>query len=169
MPAEDAAWRLDALRELGLLYCEEPLPVEWIRARSALRAGNHLPIIADDSAFTARDLHRELELDTFDLLNIKTPRTGYTESLAMAARAAAAGKGIMVGSQAGSTIGTARAALFAARPEIAHPSELSFFLKLKEDICAATLCIVDGELALADVAALHIDPARLREMSVRGT
>ena len=169
MPAEDAAWRLDALRELGLLYCEEPLPVEWIRARSALRAGNHLPIIADDSAFTARDLHRELELDTFDLLNIKTPRTGYTESLAMAARAAAAGKGIMVGSQAGSTIGTARAALFAARPEIAHPSELSFFLKLKEDICAQTLALADGYLRLADVAAARIDTPRLREMSVRGT
>lgn len=166
MPAEEAAWRLDALRDLGLLYCEEPLPVEWIRERAALRSGEHLPIIADDSAFTARDLHRELELDTFDILNIKTPRTGYTESLAMAGRAATAGKGIMVGSQAGSAIGTARAALFAARPEIAHPSELSFFLKLKEDICTAALRIVDGELALADVAALHIDPARLREMRV---
>ncbi len=167
MPAEDAAWRLAALRELGLLYCEEPLPVEWIGARSALRAGNHLPIIADDSAFTARDLHRELELDTFDILNIKTARTGYTESLAMAERARQAGKGIMVGSQAGSTIGTARAALFAARPEITHPSELSFFLKLKEDICTRSLALADGDLRLADVAAVRIDPARLREMSVR--
>ena len=166
MAAEDAAWRLAALRDLGLLYCEEPLPVEWMRARAALRAGEHLPIIADDSAFTARDLHREIELDTFDILNIKTPRTGYTESLTMMQRAAVAGKGIMVGSQAGSAIGTARAAIFAARPEIAHPSELSFFLKLKEDLCTASPRIIDGELSLADVAALHIDPARLREMRV---
>jgi len=166
MPAEDAAWRLAALRDLGLLYCEEPLPIEWVRARAALRAGGHLPMIADDSAFTARDLHREIELDTFDILNIKTPRTGYTESLAMLQHARAAGKGIMVGSQAGSAIGTARAALFAARPEIAHPSELSFFLKLKEDLCTAPLQILDGELHLADVAALHIDPARLSEMRV---
>ncbi len=61
MLAEDAAPRLAALRELGLAYCEEPLPVEQVRARAALRARGELPIIADDSAFTERDLHRELE------------------------------------------------------------------------------------------------------------
>lgn len=166
MLAENAADRLAALRELGLRYCEEPLPVEQIRARAGLRARNALPIIADDSAFTLRDLHRELEMDTFDILNIKTPRTGYTESLAMTALARAAGKGIMVGSQAGSTIGTARAAIFAARPEIAHPSELSFFLKLREEITDRPLMLVDGWLDVRDALAVRIDPERLREMSL---
>lgn len=168
MLTENAADRLATLRELGLRYCEEPLPVEQIRARARLRAHGILPIIADDSAFTLRDLHRELELDTFDILNIKTPRTGYTESLAMLALAGAAGKGGMVGSQAGSTIGTARAAIFAARPEIEHPSELSFFLKLREEITDRPLQLVDGWLEVCDALAVRIDPARLREMTVRG-
>jgi L-alanine-DL-glutamate epimerase-like enolase superfamily enzyme len=150
-----------------LHYCEEPLAVEQIRARAALRARSVLPIIADDSVFTLRDLHRELEMDTFDILNIKTPRTGYTESLAMAMRASAAGKGIMVGSQAGSTIGTARAAIFAARPEIAHPSELSFFLKLREEITERRLTVVDGWLNIQDALAMRIDPAQLRAMAVQ--
>lgn len=165
MLVENAADRLATLRELGLLYCEEPLPVEQIRDRAALRSRGALPLIADDSAFTLRDLRRELEMDTFDILNIKTPRTGYTESLAMAALAHTAGKGIMVGSQAGSTIGTARAAIFAARPEVAHPSELSFFLKLREEITDRPLTLVDGWLEVRDALAVRIDPAQLQAMA----
>ena len=97
MLAENGAPRLAALRDLGLLYCEEPLPVEQVRARAALRARGELPIIADDSAFTVRDLHRELELDTFDILNIKTPRTGYTGSRAMWRLTTALGIGYILG------------------------------------------------------------------------
>ena len=162
----EAARKLDYLRGLGLAYCEEPLPVELIRERALLRAGAHLPLIADDSAFTERDLVREIEMDTFDILNIKTPRTGYTESLRMLARAQAAGKGIMIGSQAGSTIGVARAAIFAALPGIDHPSELSFFLKLKQDIVARPLKLNDGFLALDDALAVRIDPDLLRAATV---
>jgi L-alanine-DL-glutamate epimerase-like enolase superfamily enzyme len=161
-----AARQLDCLAERGLLYCEEPLPVELIRARAALRAGHHLPLIADDSAFTARELLRELDLDTFDILNIKTPRTGYTESLHMLALAQLRGKGVMIGSQAGTGIGVARAAIFAALDGIDHPSELSFFLKLRHDIVDRPLPLRDGRLALADALALRIDPAALAAAAV---
>jgi L-alanine-DL-glutamate epimerase-like enolase superfamily enzyme len=161
-----AGRQLDHLRAEGLLYCEEPLPVESIRARAALRAGSHLPLIADDSAFTARDLLRELDFDTFDILNIKTPRTGYTESLRMLDLARAAGKGVMVGSQAGTGIGVARAAIFAALEGIDHPSELSFFLKLRHDIVDRPLTLRAGRLALADVLALRVDPRALAAATV---
>lgn len=167
MDDEHATERLAVLRDLGLCYCEEPLPVEQVHARAVLRRHGILPIIADDSAFTLRDLHRELELDTFDVLNIKTPRTGYTESLAMVEAACAAGKGVMVGSQASSTLGTARAAIFAARVEVEHPSELSFFLKLREEITDRRLTLVEGWLSVEEALAVRIDPARLREMAVQ--
>lgn len=160
---ENAPARLDALRDLGLLFCEEPLPVEMIRERAALRAGGHLPLIGDDSCFCEPDLRRELALDTFDILNIKTARTGFTESRRMLDRAVAAGKGVMVGSQAGTGIGTARAALFAGLPGIHHPSELSFFLKLKADIIHRPIPIRDGYIYLADIAAIRIDPDLLRD------
>ena len=78
---------------MGLLYCEEPLPVELVHQRAALQSAHALPIIGDDSCFTLRDLRRELALDTFDILNIKTPRTGYTESSEMLELARSAGKG----------------------------------------------------------------------------
>lgn len=166
MDAADAANRLAALRERGLLYCEEPLPVEQVMQRARLRAAQVLPIIGDDSCFTLRDLQRELALDTFDILNIKTPRTGYTESLAMRSAAQAAGKGIMLGSQASAGLGTARAAIFAALPGIEHPAELSFPLKLKEDIIQSPIPIRDGWMWLADVTDMQLDLARLREMSL---
>lgn len=159
--AEEAAYRLAALAERGLLYCEEPLPVELVRERAALAAAGKLPIIADDSCFTLRDLERELAMGTFDILNIKTARTGFSESRAMLERARAAGKGVMVGSQAGAGLAAAHAALVAALPGVEHPSELSFFLKLGEDIVERPLPIVDGCIRVADALAVRVDPARL--------
>ena len=161
LTATEAPAKLDRLAELGLHYCEEPLPVEQIAERATLRAGGHLPLIADDSTFTLRDLQRELAFDTFDILNIKTARTGFTESGAMLDAARAAGKGVMVGSQASTGLGTLHAAAFSALRGIDHPCELSFWLKLREDILNRPLQLHDGYLALADLAATRLDPARL--------
>jgi L-alanine-DL-glutamate epimerase-like enolase superfamily enzyme len=160
---ENGEKRLAALAEMGLLYCEEPLPVELIRERAALRRSDALPVIADDSTFSLRDLRRELALDTFHILNIKTPRTGYTESSAMLALALAAGKGVMIGSQASTGLGTVRAALFAAKAGIDHPSELSFFLKLQTDLLDRPLVLHDGYLHLSEIAAARIDPDKLKD------
>lgn len=155
---DEAPVKLAQLAELGLLYCEEPLPVELIRERAALCRGVTLPIIADDSAFSLRDLRRELALDTFDILNIKTARTGFTESGAMLDLALQAGKGVMVGSQASAGLGTAHAAIFAALAGIDHPAELAFGLKLKEDIVTPRLPIHNGKVRLADVLRVHVAP-----------
>ena len=163
---DDAAYRLDALRELGILYCEEPIPVEYIRERAALRAGNHMPLIGDDSCFSVRDLRRELALDTFDILNIKCARTGYTESRMMLDLATAAGKKIMIGSQASSRIGAARNAIFAARPEVDRPSEISFWLKMKEDIVSAEISIKDGTISVEDMLNIKVDRDLLQAAAV---
>jgi L-Ala-D/L-Glu epimerase len=166
LTAENAPAVLAQLRERGLLYCEEPLPVELVRERAQLRARDLLPLIADDSAFTLRDLRRELALDTFDVLNIKTARTGYTQSEAMRSLAHSAGKAIMVGSQASAGLGAARAGVFAAIPGIDLPCELTFFLKLTEDIVDRPIPIVDGFVRVSDLLALTVTPERLSEMRV---
>ena len=157
---------LAQLRDHGLLYCEEPLPVELIKERAALRTQQIVPLIADDSTFSVRDLQRELAFDTFDILNIKTARTGYSESAAMLAAARGAGKGVMVGSQASAGLGTLCAALFSALPGIDHPCELSFFLKLKEDLLTAPLALHEGYLAVEDLADITVDPDRLAAATV---
>lgn len=158
---EEAPRKLDELADLGLLYCEEPLPVELIEARRALRAEGHLPLIADDSAFTLRDLQRELAFDTFDILNIKTARTGFTESAAMLVLARQHGKGVMVGSQASTGLGTRHAAVFAALPGVDHPSELSFPLKLHADLLDRPLTFKEGRLNVTDTLAARLDSSKL--------
>lgn len=168
LDAADTVTRMQELADLGLLYCEEPLPVEQIMARATLRRSERLPLIADDSAFTLRDLERELSFDTFDILNIKTARTGFTESAAMLAAARAAGKGVMIGSQAGTGLGTLHAGLFAALPGIDHPSELSFPLKLQVDLLDRPLPIRDGWLRVDDLLAAKLDPARLAAHALPG-
>jgi L-Ala-D/L-Glu epimerase len=130
--AENAVPYLAQLADFGAKYCEEPLPARQLRQRAQVRQESSVPLIADDSAFTIEDLERELEFDTFDILNIKTARTGFSHSNAMLRRAVAAGKGIMVGSQASSLLGCLHAIIYSCQPEIEHPTEGTFFLKVNE-------------------------------------
>jgi L-alanine-DL-glutamate epimerase-like enolase superfamily enzyme len=162
----DAQAKLRQLADLGILYVEEALPVEMIAARSALRATNTMPLIADDSTFSLRDLTRELFFDTFDILNIKTARTGYTLSGNMLAAALEKGKGVMVGSQASSTLGTIRAAYFAGTEGIEHPSELSFFLKLEDDIVDTPIALEDGFIDLNRLENISLDEHKLAKYTV---
>ncbi len=128
---KEAVRYLIAWKELGLLYVEEPLPTEEVEARRGLREKKILPLIADDSAMTPKDLRRELLLDTFDILNLKPARTGITWTLEMLALAREKGKRAMVGSQAQSSFGAYHSALLAFQQGVTEPNELAFHLKVE--------------------------------------
>lgn len=155
---EHAAKDLERLAELGIAYVEEPLPVEMVGARAALQRADIVPIIADDACFTLRDLRRELELGTFDILNIKTARSGFRESQQMLDLARSAGKGVMLGSQASSGLGTAHCAIFASKAGVTHPSELSFPLKLEDDVLREPLRYQGGVLDVTTLANISLRP-----------
>ncbi len=140
---------LSRLRQMGVIHCEEALPAHLLRERRQLRRECAMPIIADDSAFTTRDLEREIAFDTFDILNIKTARTGYSASARMLELCRAASKDVMVGSQASSLLGCLQAAIFAGHQAVKCASECSFFLKTDVNLSDAPP-IEDGWLALAD-------------------
>lgn len=158
LTAENAVRDLERFAELGVRYVEEPLPVHLLRERADLKAAEILPIIADDSCFTLPDLARELAFDTFDILNIKTARTGFTVSQEMLDLARSAGKEVMVGSQASAGLGTLHAAIFSSKAGVTRPCELSFPLKLEADILNAPLRFEDGFLEVEGLEALHLAP-----------
>ena len=159
----NAAALLDDLWRLGVIHCEEPLPIHLIEARGELRKRCRMPIIADDCAFTTEDLQRELALDNFDILNIKTARTGFSHSRAMLQICEQEGKGVMIGSQASSLLGCLQAATFAAQTGVTCASECSFYLKTEADLSSAPP-IVDGGLRLDDVqASLDVLSQRLED------
>lgn len=147
-----ATAHLNRLRDMGVIHCEEALPIHRINPRQQLRHHCRMPVIADDSAITTADLQRELELDTFDILNIKTARTGFSRSRDMLQLCQQHDKNVMVGSQASSLLGCLYAATFAAQAGIDCASECSFFLKTEADLSLAPP-IIDGHLRLADVQA----------------
>ena len=147
LEAASAAPLLRRLHDLGVMYCEEALPIHQLPERNQLRQDCPMPIIADDSAFTFSDLERELAFDSFDILNIKTARTGFSESRRMLALSAAKGKILMVGSQASSLLGCLQAAVFAGSEAVKCASECSFYLKTEADLRLAPE-IVDGALEL---------------------
>ena len=151
LSVNNAAKELESLAKLGVAYVEEPLPIEHVKARAALKRDNILPIIADDSCFSPRDLTRELELNTFDILNIKPARTGFTDSETMLKRATDAGKGVMIGSQASSSLGAMHCAIFASKTGVTHPSEVSFCLNLHDDTLDEPLQFQDGWLELSSL------------------
>lgn len=155
---ETAAKDLGRLAKLGVMYVEEPLPVHLLRARAALKRAEILPLIADDSCFTLAELGRELDFDTFDILNIKTARTGFSVSQKMLELAQNAGKGVMVGSQASAGLGTLHAAIFSSKAGVTHPCELSFPLKLESDILSGSFTFEDGFLALENLKTLYLSP-----------
>jgi L-alanine-DL-glutamate epimerase-like enolase superfamily enzyme len=159
---ERAAHALEAMRQAGLVYVEEPLPVRQIRARASLKREAILPIIADDSCFNRLDLERELDFDTFDILNIKTARNGFTESLEMINLARAAGKGVMIGSQASTTLGTVHAAIISSLDGVTHPCELSFFLKLQTEIVNRVPKLEAGYLDLDGLRDIQVDSEQLK-------
>ncbi|GMA14479.1 enolase [Deinococcus metallilatus] len=152
---------LAAMREAGLTYVEEPLPVRELRARADLHARSILPIVADDSCFTPADLARELDFNTFDILNVKTARNGFTDGLKMLRAAAAQGKRGMVGSQASSGLGTLHAALLSTQAEVTEPCELSFVLKLEDDLLDRPLSFQNGWLDVPALRDYQLDPVRL--------
>jgi L-Ala-D/L-Glu epimerase len=166
---DTAADALDAMLAAGLMYVEEPLPVRNIRARAALKREGILPIIADDSCFTRADLERELDFDTFDILNVKTARNGFTESLQMIELAQSAGKGVMIGSQASTTLGTIHAAIISSHAAVTHPCELTFWLKLNAEIVTRTpaLELEHGFLSLETLRGITVDPAKLETHRIR--
>ncbi len=143
-------------RELGVTMVEEPLPVQWVEERRRLRASGVLPLIADDSVFSLRDTERELELGTFDIINVKPARSGFCWSMGMLERSRVRGRGAMIGSQAMSSYGAARAALLAFHPAVDRPSELAFHMLAGRGF-ADFPRIKDGWLYRDEVAAVEFD------------
>ncbi|WP_339096436.1 enolase C-terminal domain-like protein [Deinococcus sp. VB142] len=158
---------LAAMRDAGLTYVEEPLPARNLRARAELHRQGVLPVVADDSCFTPADLERELDFDTFDVLNVKTARNGFTDGLHMLKAAAAQGKRGMVGSQASTGLGTLHAALLSTQAEVTEPCELSFVLKLQDDLLNLPIRFEDGWLDVAGLRDHALDPAKVEQYRIQ--
>ncbi|MEM9546751.1 MAG: dipeptide epimerase [Bacteroidota bacterium] len=102
----DASYALNAMIDLNIEHCEEPVPAANIRDQRRLTAESPIPIMADEAVFDHHDAHRILAENAADLINIKLGKTGGIENaMKVAAICEAAGVYCQVGSFSESRLG----------------------------------------------------------------
>ncbi len=137
------------MEEFGLAFVEEPVPVWDQKGRVKVARAISIPLMGDESVFTPQEVAREIELGAIGIISIKTPRTGYSLSLKIVNLAETAGIPCLMGTQAETGVGTLASAHFgAARRNVSYPSEISFFLSLKDDLLAEPIALKDGVIEL---------------------
>jgi len=137
------------MEEYGLAFVEEPIPSWDWRGRLKVAKAISIPILGDESVFTPQDVAREIDLGAIGIISIKTPRTGYTLSMKIIHLAEMAEIPCLMGTQGETGIGTLASAHFgAARRNVSYPSEISFFLSLKDDLLAEPINLKDGFIEL---------------------
>jgi len=137
------------MEEFGLAFVEEPVPAWDQKGRLKVSRAVSIPLMGDECVFTPQEVAKEIELGAIGIISIKTPRTGYTLSLKIVHMAENAGIACLMGTQAETGVGTLASAQFgAARRNVSYPSEISFFLSLKDDILAEPIILKDGFIEL---------------------
>lgn len=101
---EVAAAALAALAPYGLAVCEQPLPRGDAAELALLRGMTATPLMADESLITEADADALIAARAVDWFNVRVSKNGgLARALRIAAKAAAAGVAVQVGSQVGET------------------------------------------------------------------
>ncbi|HEV8586469.1 MAG TPA: enolase C-terminal domain-like protein [Methylomirabilota bacterium] len=133
---------LNALAPLGIASVEQPLPRGPVEDLARLRSATPVPVMVDESLVTEADAEALIEAKAADLFNVRVSKCGgLARSLAIAARAAAMGIGVQVGSQVGETAILAAAGrhLAAALPDVAFVEGSFGRLLLVEDVAVESV------------------------------
>lgn len=161
---------IEATRDVGLSWIEEPCAEGDILARARVCSLSPIPVLGDETCTTLREVTTEVLGGRCTMISIKLARTGIGTSQRIRDFCQATGTGVLVGSQGDSSIGTRIGAAFAAAtPTTAHnPAELGYFIDLEGDVCAEPVPLKDGRVHVSSAPGfgIAIDRERLRSYQV---
>jgi L-alanine-DL-glutamate epimerase-like enolase superfamily enzyme len=104
----EAATAIPQLERLGVMALEQPIARRDFRGCAFLRQRTCMPLMLDESVFTAQDALEAIRLDACDLISIYPGKNGgILRALAIAELAAAAGLRCVIGSNLEMNLGTA--------------------------------------------------------------
>lgn len=159
---------LKGMEELGIQYCEQPVPAWDYESLRDVHEQSGIPIMADESVFDEHDALKLVTMRACDYLNIKLAKSsGIHVALRINAVAEAAGVQCMVGCMTESRLGlTAGAHLVSARPNIVF-ADLDGADMLKEDPVTGGMTYGEkGQIHLPEGPGLgaDVDPAFLEKL-----
>jgi len=118
----EALWAIPKLEELGVELVEQPTPAWCLECLETLSKSSTVPIAADESAKTLRDITRLATRKAVDVVNVKLAKIGGPLQAVTAARVAASeGLEVMYGCMLETRLGiTAAASAAYASPNLAY-------------------------------------------------
>jgi L-alanine-DL-glutamate epimerase-like enolase superfamily enzyme len=143
---------LARVADYGVMFIEEPCKFADPLRQAAFAPHLPVPLLGDQCLQSLEDVQLHTRLGSVGAVSIKPRRTGFTQSLKIAAVAEAAGLPVVIGTDSESRIGAmARMHFRAALPWLApYPAETHFFDKLTDDAFAGEFNFKEGTLTPSD-------------------
>jgi L-alanine-DL-glutamate epimerase-like enolase superfamily enzyme len=161
---------LARVADYNVTFIEEPCKFSDPVRQAAFAAHMPLPILGDQCLQSLEEVQLHMRLGAVGAVNIKLRRTGFTQSLKIAAVAEAAGLPVIVGTDSESRIGAlARIHFRAALPWLApYPAETHFFDKLADDPFRGDFPFKDGTVTPPDAPGFGaaFDPQKLETLRI---
>ena len=151
--AQEALEKIEWLATQGVQVIEQPLPADMLQEIRWLRQRSELPLIADESVKTARDLPRLAE--AFDGINIKLMKAGgLQEALRMVWLARSLGLKVMLGCMVETSVAVSAAASISP---LADYADLDGNLLITNDPYSGAT-VDQGQICLPDRPGIGVVP-----------
>ncbi|MDZ7289908.1 MAG: dipeptide epimerase [candidate division KSB1 bacterium] len=156
--AEDAIQMIRELPECQIEFVEQPTPANAWADLKAVHDASPVPIMADESVRSARDVFNLAANKIVDLVNLKLMKTGgITGAIQAAEVATTAGVGIMLGCMDESRLSIAAAVhLACALPGVQY-ADLDGSFDIRDDVAMGGFELKDGFLLPVDRPGLGIE------------
>ncbi|MBI4507156.1 MAG: mandelate racemase/muconate lactonizing enzyme family protein [Chloroflexi bacterium] len=155
---------LRALGEDGLAWAEEPVKAWDAAGKLKVAQAVGVPLLLDESVFTPQDVLREIRNGACGMVSIKTARSAFFRSRAIASICEAANVPCVLGSARESALGTVVSAHFAAAARCVVATELGDHVIYEATLLREPPCLANGCLVLPTGPGLgiEIDEAQVR-------
>lgn len=168
--AQTALGLLQALAKFDIEFCEQPVKRYDHLGLGRLHATSPVPIMADESVFTARDATELLRNEKCNLLNIKLSKSGgLAEGKKIAQYAASQGARCMHGGMVETRLGSTGAAHLASSDPVFQWFDLDSFHSHSADPVLGGMIHENGDAVLPSAPGLGatVDPGFLAQCEVR--